>query len=92
MAAPRSAEIAIDAPAAAAPAATSYDAGGPVASVQEALAERLMVADNRSADAGMVPFAPAIPHWSERLISGFSRALGPILLGAGFYLVARLFF
>lgn len=89
MPATRSAEIATDAPAAAtpvSPAATVYDAGGPVASLQEALAERLAM------QAGTHPFAAPAPHWTERLISGFSRALGPVLLIAGYYLVARLFF
>lgn len=86
MPAARSAEIAIDTPAAVPPAAPVYDAGGPVASLQEALAERL------SQNAGTTRFAPPAPHWTERLIAGFSRAMGPILLIAGYYLVARLFF
>jgi len=62
-----------------------YQAGGSIGALHDRLEHRL------SAEAR--PALPAQPvHWAERAVSLFSRALGPALLIAGYFVVARLLF
>ncbi len=75
-----------DAPFSPSLAAADYEAGGTVGSLHETISRRL------SQDAVWQATPQATPSLAERTISGFSRAMGPILLIAGYYLVARLFF
>jgi len=63
-----------------------YEAGGAVGSLHEAMAQRL------SPEQAWQLQSRTAPTIAERAISGFSRAMGPILLVAGYYLVARFFF
>ncbi|GLT00865.1 hypothetical protein GCM10007897_22550 [Sphingobium jiangsuense] len=79
------ADIAKEMPAAARPAKAGYQAGGSIGALHETLEQRL------AAEARLA--APAQPvHWSERAVSLLSRALGPVLLIAGYFVVARLLF
>ncbi len=63
-----------------------YEAGGPVATLHGELNQRLGIISDPALD------IQDKSHWSEKLIRGFSRAMGPVLLVATCYGMARLLF
>lgn len=68
-----------------APSAHAYDAGGPIGSLHRALSDQFM--------RGSLPLpAPRAQSLADRAVTSFSRALGPLLLVAGYFAIARLLF
>lgn len=68
-----------------APSVNAYDAGGPVGSLHRALSDQFMQ--------GSFPLhTPRAQSLADRAITGFSRALGPLLLVAGYFAIARFIF